>query len=353
MQKLDFGHVDLDAFFASVEELDDPSLKGKPMAVAGQSARGILTTCNYEARKFGLHSAMPVFQAKRLCPEVILVPVRHDRYREMSERVFAVIRSYTRRIEPMSVDEAYLDLSKRSEDRQFLAESIQQEVFEETGLSISIGISYNKFLAKLASDWNKPHGIKIITPEEVPEILLPLPLERVHGIGRVSAKKLRDLGLETIGDLHPLSSEFLQQLLGKQGAEIYQFIRGIDERTIEPERERKSLGTERTYKVDITDLDLLKEKLRDYAKELDFDLKERSIRGKTITVKIKFSDHRSITRSMTLDHATNDAGEIYHVSIHLVDQLQKEGLLEQPIRLSGITLSNLVDVDISQISFLP
>lgn len=345
---LDFCHVDLDAFFASVEELDNPALCGKPMAVAGSSARGILTTCNYEARKFGLHSAMPVFQAKRLCPEITLVPVRHKRYREMSARVFEILHSYTRYIEPMSIDEAYLDISRRHEDRQFLAESIQTEVQEKTGLSISIGISYNKFLAKLASDWNKPHGIRIITPDEIPEILFPLPLERVHGVGRVAAKKLRDLGLSTIGDLYPLTEEFLIQKLGKQGREVYRHIRGIDDRQIETVRDRKSLGVERTYPVDIDDDTMLLEKLHAYAKMLDDDLKKKHMRGRTITLKLKDADFKTITRSRTIDHDTNEAEEIFDI----VQDLFSHVVRTRPIRLAGITLSNLVDDDVSQIGFL-
>lgn len=341
-------HVDLDAFFASVEELDHPEYKGKPLAVGGSSRRGILTTANYEARKYGLHSAMPVFQALRLCPDLILLPVRHGRYSEKSAEVFRILRSYTRIIEKVSIDEAYLDLTKRPEPSRFLADEIRKEIREKTGLTASVGISYNKFLAKLASDWNKPDGVFEIRPEDVPDILVDIPVKRVHGIGSAGAEKLKALGVATVGDLLLFKPAELVALFGKHGEQIWEYIRGRDMRPVSSGSRQKSIGVERTYSKDITDRDELLNHISEYSAELEKELGKIRCQAKTITLKLKSADFKTITRSHTLESPISEASDIEEVARFL---FFAEGKLP-PIRLLGITASQLTEDSLHQLHFL-
>ena len=241
-------HVDLDAFYASCEELDNISLRGKALAVAGKSDRAIITTANYKAREYGIHSAMPVFIAKNLCENLIIVPMRRKRYLEKSKEVFDLLSTYTDIIEKVSIDESYLDLTDINPDYKFL-KKMQDNILKKTGLSVSIGMSTNKFLAKLASDWNKPRGIKIISKDEVPDILMDLDIRKIHGIGKKSEDKLRNLGIDKVCDLYNLEEDFLINLFGKSGEDIYKRIRGIDDREVQTKIKRKSLGTERTINI--------------------------------------------------------------------------------------------------------
>lgn len=340
-------HVDLDAFFASVEELDQPELALVPMAVGGQSKRGIITTCNYKARAYGIHSAMPVFQAKQNCPDLKIVPMRRERYVEKSNEVFAVLRSYTRKLEQMSIDEAYLDISSRPEDALFIAQSLQDEVTEKTGLSISVGVSFNKFLAKLASDWKKPHGIFQITEDDIPDLLLPLPVGKIHGIGRAAERKLNSLSLYTILDLHALEESTLNTLLGKNGSDVYRFIRGIDHRPVTVNRERKSIGVERTFDHDIRSRKELTDKLDHFCNELAKDLKDKKIAAKTIHIKLKTNKFETISRSHSTDVHIQEAEDIQYIARFLFEELP----LAEPIRLLGVSGSNLIEEDIHQINF--
>lgn len=346
LNELKIIHMDMDAFYASVEEMDDNSLKGQPVIVGGLSSHGVVTTANYEARKYGVHSAMPAFKAKTLCPHGIYLRPRMNRYREISREIFSIIYNITDLVEEISVDEAFLDTSGVDMTSLQVVEKIKEDVYEKLGLTLSIGLSYNKFLAKLASDWNKPSGFKYITKEMVPEILLPLKINKVHGIGPKSQKKLRNIGIYTVEDLLVLEENFLVDLFGKAGREIYEKIRGIDTRKVENYRERKSIGIERTFDVDTKDLDVLKNYLKSYSKQLEKELKIRKIHTKTIIVKVKDEDFKVQTRSKTLDNYIDNSEEIYNIALSLLNEIK----IDKKIRLLGVTGANLLTVDLEQLS---
>ncbi|WP_353096573.1 DNA polymerase IV [Tissierella praeacuta] len=344
--KLNIIHVDMDAFYASVEEQDNPKLKGLPLIVGGLSNHGIVTTANYEARKYGIHSAMPIFMAKKRCPKGHFIPPRMKRYREVSKEVFSILYDFTDLIEQVSIDEAYLDISKINMEPMEIVLKMKEKVMLTTGLTMSIGISYNKFLAKLASDWNKPNGIKIITEDMVPDILLPLHVRKVHGIGPKSAKKLNDIGIYTIEDLLELSEDFLIELFGKAGMEIYSRIRGIDYRKIDTTRERKSLGVERTFEESTDDRETLTKYIEKFSEELSYDLKKKEIQGRTIILKIKDENFTVQTRSKTLNEYINDYSQIFNIAMELLDEIE----IDCKIRLIGITSSNLMTSELEQLS---
>lgn len=347
MEKLNIIHVDMDAFYASVEEHDNPKLKGLPVIVGGLSNHGVVTTANYEARKYGVHSAMPIFMAKKKCPHGCYVPGRMKRYQEVSRKVFNILYEFTDLIEKVSIDEAYLDISHIDMNPLDLVKKIKDKVLEETGLTMSVGISYNKFLAKLASDWNKPSGITQISKDMIPEILLPLSIRKVHGLGPKSAEKLNDIGIYTIEDLFRLSEEFLVELLGKLGKEVYDRIRGIDNRRVNTIRERKSLGIERTFAEDTKDKEELIEYLRNFSTELAEELKFKKIQGKTISIKIKDENFKVQTRSKTLVDYISSFDDIFDVSIVLLEEIH----IKHNIRLLGLTASNLISSNLKQLSF--
>lgn len=340
-------HVDIDAFYASVEELDNKDLKNHPVVVGGLSDSSIVTTANYEARKYGIHSAMPIFMAKNLCSDLIVVPIRRNRYLEKSKEVFNILSKYSENIEKVSIDECYLDISKNKEDSVDIVKSIMKEVKEKTGLSVSVGLSYNKFLAKVASDWNKPQGMKIISIEDIPNILLDLDITKVHGIGRKSEKRFRNIGINTVEDLYQLSEEFLVDNFGKMGHELYERIRGVDNRKVTPYRERKSIGVERTFKS-TRDKEILHNYIERFSRELSKDLKNKNLGFNTLTVKIKDSDFESRTRSKTLEHTIISYEDIYRLSLELFSEVYKN----ESLRLIGITASNLVDLNMIQLSFI-
>lgn len=339
-------HVDLDAFYASVEELDHPEWKGKPLVVGGKSEHGIVTTANYEARKYGIHSAMPMFQAKALCENLIICPMHRSRYLGKSQEVVEVLKTYTKLVEKVSIDEAYLDISHFNGDLYNFAHHLQDSILEKTGLSLSIGISYNKFLAKLASDWNKPSGIKIISEEDMPDILLPLSIRKVHGIGKQSERKLQNLGIYTVEDLYELSLEFLISLFGKGGEELYFRIRGVDNRVVKVERERKSLGTERTF-TPTKDEALFLQYLKQFSEELANDLVKKGFGAKTLTIKVKNSEFQIHTRSKTYDTVQCEQHEIFENAKGIFEECYDGSRL----RLIGLTASNLVDLNQKQLSF--
>ena len=340
-------HVDMDAFFASVEQLDNKSLKGKPVIVGGVSERGVVSTCSYEARKYGIHSAMPIFIARKLCPHGIYVRTRMFRYKEVSRKVFDILREVNEVIEPLSIDEAYLDITNsRFKSGMEAAKYIKYRVFKEVGLTISIGISYNKFLAKLASDWNKPNGIKIITKDMIPNILLPFPISKIHGLGKKSAEKLNNIGIFTVKDLYDMPKEFYIEYLGKYGLEIYDRIRGIDTREVEVERDRKSYGRERTLKSDTNDKDELLQYLMDFCKEISEQLVRLNIEGKTITVKYKTESFQSHTRSKTLNFYTNNFNDIYRICEEILNNEE----IKENIRLIGVTVSSFKESSIEQLT---
>ncbi|WP_313757316.1 DNA polymerase IV [Tissierella sp.] len=344
--KLNIIHVDMDAFYASVEEQDNPRLKGLPVIVGGLSNHGIVTTANYEARKYGVHSAMPIFMAKKKCPKGCFIPPRMKRYRDVSKEVFSILYDFIDLIEQVSIDEAYLDISKIAMEPIEIVMKIKEKVMLNTGLTMSVGISYNKFLAKLASDWNKPNGIKVITEDMIPEILLPLHIRKVHGIGPKSAKKLNDIGIYNIKDLLELSEDFLIELFGKAGMEIYSRIRGIDYRKINTTRERKSLGVERTFQEATNDRTTLVGYIEKFSEELSYDLKNKGIQGRTITLKIKDENFTVQTRSKTLNEYINNFSQIFDIALELLDEIE----INCKIRLIGITSSNLMTSELEQLS---
>ncbi len=340
-------HVDMDAFFASVEQRDNPELKGKPVIVGGISERGVVSTCSYEARKFGVHSAMPMFMAREKCPNGIFVSGRYGRYSKVSQEIFKILNEVTPLVEPVSIDEGFLDLSEgKIKDGMESARYIKNKVFKEIGLTLSIGISYNKFLAKLASDWNKPNGIKEISKEMIPDILFPLQISQIHGLGKVSAAKLNNMGIYYIKDLYNMPKEFYIEYFGKNGIDIYNRIRGIDNRKVEIVRERKSVGKETTLKFDTKN----KEELLEYIKEFSFEIEEilsrKNVLGKTVTLKFKTRDFENHTRSKTLNNYIGNQKEIFKVAEELLESEE----LNEEVRLIGVSISSFKEQEMEQIS---
>lgn len=339
-------HIDCDAFYASCEELRNPKLKTRPMAVGGLTNKSIITTANYRARKFGIHSAMPVFIAKDLCPNLILVKVDHPYYREKSREVFDLIKVHANLFEQVSIDEAYIEID--IENPKSFAKNLQKQILDETGIPISIGISYNKFLAKLASDWDKPFGIKYIDKKEAERILPDLDVGKVHGIGKRATAKLNNIGIYKVADLLRLDRYFLEELFGKGGDYIYDVIRGIDNRPINPLRDRKSIGKERTFRQNTSDKNILKDYLKTIANLIEIEMIKKDIRAKTVSMKLKDEYFKNQTRSITLQEPIFKADDIYEEACILLDEAFKG----EYIRLIGISLSNLSDMNIDQLSFL-
>jgi len=297
-------HVDMDCFYAAVEIRENPSLRGKPVAVGGSSGRGVLTTCNYEAREFGCHSAMPGFKARQLCPHLQIVPVRHDLYRRESQKIRAIFQDYTQLVEPLSLDEAYLDITDLGRGGAAVALEIRDRIRDETGLTASAGIAPNKFLAKVASDWRKPDGQFEVTVGTADAFVAQLPVERIWGVGKRTAEKLHGLGLQSCADLQKLSLVELDTHFGKFGRGLYNLCRGIDSRSVSPNRERKSISSERTFSVNLDSAEQGLERLAPMVEELRIDCSskhsERMIRERF--VKLKFEDF-SVT---TAQHAARD-----------------------------------------------
>ena len=339
-------HVDMDAFFASVEQRDNPKLKGKPVIVGGVSERGVVSTCSYEARKYGIRSAMPIFMAQKLCPQGIYVRGRYSRYKEISNKVFSILKDISDKVEPVSIDEAYLDIRESNfKTGKEAAFQIKRRVLKETGLTLSIGISYNKFLAKLASDWNKPNGVMEISEDMIPDILNPLPIGKIHGLGKKSVNKLNNMGFFTIKDLYQIDRNFFLEYFGKYGIDIYNRIRGIDNREISINRERKSFGKERTLQSDTDDIDEIIEYIKGFSEIIINYLQSNNIYIKTITVKYKKSDFENHTRSKTLNNYTNSLEEIFNTAKEIIEEEDFSG----GIRLIGLTVSSFMEDSIEQL----
>ena len=333
-------HIDMDAFYASVEELDNPALKKFPVAVGGNSERGVVSTANYKARTFGVKSAMSGKLAKKLCPDLIFVPPRFERYKEISHKIRSIYFEYTDLVEPLSLDEAYLDVTfnkKNISSASKIAREIRSEIFKKTGLNASAGISVNKFIAKVASDINKPNGQKTIPPEEVIEFLEKLEIRKFYGIGKVTTQKMYHLGIFTGNDLKSKSLEFLEKNFGKSGNYYYNVVRGIHNSEVKTERLRKSVGAEHTYIKNINSEIEIEEKLVKIAEEVANRLERNKLAGKTITLKIKYSDFSIQTRSQTTLYFISNKDLIYDVTKNL---LLKEKVLNS-VRLLGISVSNL------------
>ncbi|NTF66006.1 DNA polymerase IV [Rhizobium rhizogenes] len=338
-------HLDMDAFYASVEQHDNPELRGRPLAVGHGEARGVVAAASYEARKFGVHSAMPSVTAKRKCPELIFVKPRFDAYRAVSQQIHAIFAEYTPLIEPLSLDEAYLDVTENLKGMEIateVAEQIRARIRAETGLTASAGVSYNKFLAKMASDQRKPDGLFVITPKNGPAFVEALPVKKFHGVGPATAEKMLKLGIETGADLKARDLTFLQQHFGKSGPYFYWIARGVDEREVNPDRIRKSIGAEDTFREDIHDLETARAGLQPLIDKVWRYCEGNGIRGKTVTLKVKWDDFTQITRSKTVVAPVGSASEIAEIVDLLVSPIFP---LPRGIRLLGVTLSSLDAVD--------
>ncbi len=333
-------HVDMDAFYASVEQMDHPELKGKPLAVGGSEKRGVVSAASYEARKFGVRSAMSGVQAKRNCPDLIFVRPRFDRYQEISKKIRKIFYDYTDLVEPLSLDEAYLDVTenkKGNPSASLIAKEIRERIFKEVGLTASAGISINKFVAKVASDYNKPNGQKTVNPEEVLSFLEALDIRKFYGVGKVTAEKMYQLGIFTGKDLKTKSIEYLDEHFGKSGRYYYHIVRGIHNSEVKPNRIRKSLAAERTFNENLSSEIFMLEKLDKIAKEVAKRLEKSKVSGKTVTLKIKYSDFTLQTRSKTLPYFVSDKSVILETAKELLFQEK----LSNSVRLLGISMSNL------------
>ena len=334
-------HVDMDAFFASVEQRDNPKLKGKPVIVGGSTKnRGVVSTASYEARIYGVHSAMPMVTAKKLCPEGYFVPVNMKKYKEASKGIHDIFKRYSSIIEPISIDEAFLDITGK--DPLKMSRSIKRDILKEQNLTASIGISRNKFLAKLASDMEKPDGLTIIRQEDAIEVLKPLQLRKLWGVGPKTERELNRLGIYTIGDLQCYDVNVLIDKFGKRGEELLQFSLGIDNRPVERNITSQSIGEEETFPEDISDIDFLEYKLHEYSINLSFQLEYKDYYARTITVKVKYEDFSIETRSVTLNIPTDDPIIIYETSVFI---LNNRFTFNKKVRLLGLTLSNFIYPD--------
>lgn len=333
-------HIDMDAFYASVEQHDFPELKGKPIAVGGSEVRGVVSAASYEARKFGVRSAMSGVQAARLCPTLIFVKPRFDRYKEVSKQIREIFLDYTDLVEPLSLDEAYLDVTenkKGNPSASLLAQEIRNRIYEKTGLTASAGISTNKFVAKIASDYHKPNGQKTVSPDEVEAFVEALDVKKFYGIGKVTAEKMYQLGIFTGKDLKSKTLDYLEQHFGNSGQSYYNLSRGISYSQVKPNRTIKSIGAERTFNENLSSEIYMESRLQNIANELDRRIKKYKIAAKTITLKIKYSDFTQQTRSKTLTYFIADQSLIFDAAKQLLYQEK----LKNSVRLLGISLSNL------------
>jgi DNA polymerase-4 len=333
-------HVDMDAFYASVEQLDNPELRGKPLAVGGSEHRGVVSAASYEARKFGVRSALSGTLAKKYCPELIFVRPRFDRYKEISNKIRNIFHDYTDLVEPLSLDEAYLDVTinkKGNPSASLIAQEIRKRIYDELGLTASAGISINKFVAKVASDYNKPNGQKTIGPDEVIPFLEQLPIRKFYGVGKVTTEKMYQLGIFTGLDLKNKSLEFLEKHFGKAGTFYYNVVRGIHNDQVRSNHIAKSVAAEHTFNENLTSEIFMLDKLERIAAELERRLKKHNISGKTVTLKIKYSDFSQQTRSKTLPYFISDKALMLETAKELLFQER----MKESVRLLGISLNNL------------
>lgn len=333
-------HIDMDAFFASVEQMDNPSLRGKPVAVGGEENRGVVAAASYEARKFGVRSAISGALAKKNCPDLIFVKPRFERYKEISNKIRNIFNEYTDLVEPLSLDEAYLDVTinkKGNPSASLLAQEIRLRILNEVGLTASAGISVNKFVAKIASDYNKPNGQKTVTPDEVIAFLEVLPIRKFYGVGKVTTEKMYQLGIFTGLELKEKSLDFLEKNFGKSGNFYYNVVRGIHDSEVKSDRITKSVAAEHTFDINLSSEIFMMEQLENLANSLEKRLKKHHIAGKTITLKIKYSDFTQQTRSKTLPYFISDKGLI----LETVKELLYQERMKDSVRLLGISLNNL------------
>ena len=349
-------HVDMDAFFASIEQLDHPEYKGHPVIVGGLSSRGVVATCSYEARKFGVHSAMPISRAKKLCPDGIYVYPRMDRYKEVSHQIFSIMKEFTPYIEPLSIDEAFLEVSGMStmySGPKALGRAIKDRVYEQTGLIISAGLAPNKFLAKLASDLDKPDGLVVIPYGREKEILAPLPIKRIWGVGPHTEKRLKVGGFHLMRHIQALPDErSLIPIVGNQARRIWELANGIDERPVETDRKIQSIGAEETYEEDLTDGSAIELEFRYFANRLSKRLRKRNMLGHTVSIKVRYDDFTTVSRQKRLDTPSDHEHVFFETALLLWNKLMQDKTSKQlkgvtfmdppgPIRLLGLTVSGL------------
>jgi DNA polymerase-4 len=340
-------HLDMDAFYASVEQRDHPEFKGKPVVVGGDPhARGVVAACSYEARKFGIHSAMPSATAYRLCPDAIFVRSRFDVYRSVSAEIRDLFCEYTDLVEPLSLDEAFLDVTNNHKgipSATRIATDIKERIYHRTGgLTASAGVSFNKFIAKVASDFNKPDGITVVTPEMADEFIARLPIRKFFGVGKVTEEKMLNLGIRSGADLKNFGREQLVVHFGKSGGYFYEIAHGLDNRPVEPNRVRKSMGQETTFREDIDDRERMLEILEEIAADLENDLNESGRKGRTLTLKVKYADFQQVTRSVTLDQPVDSASVMMQQVSGLILKTEAG---RRKVRLLGISVSNFEDLD--------
>ena len=334
-------HVDMDAFYASVEQRDDPAIRGRPVAVGHEGERGVVTAASYEARKFGVRSAMPSVRAAALCPQLVWRRPRFDAYRQVSRQIRAIFRDYTPHVEPLALDEAYLDVTEDSRgigSATRIAALIRSRIAAETGLTASAGVSYNKFLAKIASDQNKPDGLCVIRPGEGAQFVAGLPVRRFHGVGPRGAEKMAKLGIATGADLREMDIGFLREHFGAQADYLYRAARGIDLRRVDANRPRKSLGAERTFDRDLSSGPVLREALDNIIAIVWEAIDKHAVKGRTVTLKLRTADFKGLTRAKSLPRAVADRAEFAALGHALLGEVLP---LPQPVRLMGLTLSAL------------
>lgn len=346
-------HIDMDAFYAAIEQLDFPELRGKPIAVGGNAERGVVATASYEARKYGVKSAMSSKIALKKCPELIFVKPRFYRYQEISQAIHAIFRRYTDVIEPLSMDEAFLDVTDNKTDissATFIAQSIKNDIRNELNLVASAGVSFNKFLAKLASDQDKPDGLFVIQSKEAQAYLDKLPVDRFFGVGKVTAEKLKDIGVTTGKDLRALNAEFMHSQFGKLGSFLFNVARGIDHREVKPERVRKSIAVENTFDADIEDMASLNMASNTILNRLWERYEKHGIQAKTLSVKVKFNDFKIMTRSHTISEGIHTKEEMVSHAKKLFMQIWP---LQRPVRLMGYQFSNFLNEEEVQEEKIP
>ena len=337
-------HLDMDAFYASVEQRDDPSLRGRPVAVGGSpEGRGVVAAASYEARAFGVRSAIPMARAVRLCPSLVIVPPNFPRYREASRKVFSIFHSVTPLVEPLSLDEAYLDVTENTWGESLglnVARRLKAAIREATGLTASAGVAPNKFLAKIASGWKKPDGLTVIAPERVEQFLQKLPVDALWGVGPVTAKRLRERGIERLVDVRTADEGVLREAVGSMAEWLRELAAGVDDREVEPNQPAKSSGTENTFAQDLTDLQRIREEIDEMARDGAAWLERKALLCRTVTIKVRYSDFTTITRSNTRLPPTRDPDEI---AARAVTLLEKTEAGHRPVRLLGVSVHNLVD----------
>ncbi|OCL25544.1 DNA polymerase IV [Orenia metallireducens] len=346
--ELNIIHVDMDAFYASIEQRDNPKLKGKPVIIGGKSKRGVVSTASYEARRYGVHSAMPIIKARQLCPHGTYLQGDHLKYKEVSNQIREIFYRYTDLVEPLALDEAFLDVKGNYKNSIRIAKEIKREIKEELNLTASIGVSYNKYLAKLASDFDKPSGFKIISPFDAQDIIFPLDVNNLWGVGPKTEKRLKELGFYKISDIAKGDRSLLIREFGKKGYQLYKLAQGEDNRKVTPPGLPKSLGKETTFKYDTKDKGVLRGYLKSLSEEVANRVRNKEVKGKTITLKVKYENFEELSRSRTIEGYISTQEDIYRLAEILLEEID----LDKKLRLIGVTLSNIIEDRVEQLKLL-